>query len=370
MQQRPTHATVDLGAIRTNAALLAECVAPARLLAVVKADGYGHGSVAVARAALEGGASWLGVALVEEGRALRAAGISAPILLFSEPPVEAAAEVVQLDLIPAVYTEPGIHALAAAATEAGTVLSVHLKVDTGMRRVGAEPAQVLGFARMILADPALTLGGVMTHFAVADEPGTGVDVQRERFDHVLAELVADGIDPGVRHAANSAALLTRPETRYDMVRAGIALYGLPPVSTDLELLPALSLVSAVSFVKRVHADEAVSYGWRYRTQHETSIATVPIGYADGVRRALHAVGGEVLIRGQRFPIAGTITMDQLMVDVGNVEVQVGDTVTLIGTDGAASVSAEEWASALGTIAYEVVCSFSPRVPRIYGGTEQ
>lgn len=370
MQQRPTHATVDLEAIRTNAALLAQRVAPACLMAVVKADGYGHGAVAVAQAALEGGATWLGVALVEEGRTLRAAGIAEPILLFSEPPVDAAEEVVHLGLTPAVYTEPAIRALAAAARAAETSLVVHVKVDTGMRRVGAESERVLDLAQLIVAEPALELGGVMTHFAVADEPGDGVDLQREKFNAVLSELEAAGIDPGMRHLANSAALLTRPDTHFDMVRAGIALYGLPPTPTDLPLRPAMSLVSAVSYVKRIHADEAVSYGWRYRTQHETTIVTVPIGYADGVRRALHAVGGEVLIRGNRYPLAGTITMDQLMVDVGNADIHVGDLVTLIGTDGEESVSADEWAHALGTISYEVVCSFSPRVPRIYGGTQK
>ncbi|MGB2757627.1 MAG: alanine racemase [Acidimicrobiia bacterium] len=370
MQQRPTHATIDLAAIEANARLLVDSAAPARLMAVVKADGYGHGSVPVAQAALEGGATWLGVALVEEGRALRAAGITAPLLLFSEPPTDAAEEVVQLGLTPVVYTEPGIRALGVAARAASITLGVHLKVDTGMRRVGAEPEEVLGLARLIVAESSLQLEGIMSHLAVADEPGDGVVQQCKRFDEVLAALEGAGIDPGVRHIANSAALLAHPETRYDMVRVGIALYGLAPVPTELELKPAMSLVSAVSFVKRVHADEAVSYGWRYRTQHETTIATVPIGYADGVRRALHAVGGEVLIRGQRLPLAGTITMDQIMVDVGNADVHVGDLVTLIGTDGGETVTADEWARALGTISYEIVCSLSPRVPRVYSGAQR
>ncbi len=370
MQQRPTHATIDLDAIRANASTLAHAAEPAALMAVVKADGYGHGAVQAAKAAQAGGATWFGVALVEEGRVLRAAGFDAPVLLLSEPPTEAASETVTLGLTPAVYTEAGIIALGTAAASAGTTLRVHLKVDTGMRRVGCECEEAVRLAQLIIDQPWLELGGVMTHLAVADEPTHDVDLQVQRYEQVLSALDAEGIDPGLRHVANSAGLLAEgADLKYDMVRTGIALYGIAPVKTDVELHPAMSLTSAISFVKRVPANEPVSYGWRYRTAHETTIATVPIGYADGVRRALYAVGGEVLIRGQRHPIAGTVTMDQITIDVGNAEVEVGDSVTLIGSDGEATISANEWAVALGTIGYEIITGLSPRVPRVYVGGE-
>ncbi len=365
MQQRPTHATVDLDAIRANAQLLVKAAAPAQLMAVVKADGYGHGAVPAAQAALAGGATWLGVALVEEGRHLRSNGIDAPILLLSEPPIDAAVETVALGLTPTVYTKEGISALNEAAAASGSTVAVHLKIDTGMRRVGVDPEHALQIAELVQNSPSLSLSGTMTHLAVADESIAGAEQQLERFDAVLTAMRAHGIDPGCCHASNSAGLLSVERGKYDMVRTGIALYGLPPVATELALEPALSLVSRVGFVKRVHADEGISYGWRYHTAHETTIVTVPIGYADGVRRAMWAVGGEVLIRGRRFPIAGTVTMDQLMVDVGNAEVVVGDLVTLLGRDGAERITADDWGSALGTISYEVVSGLSPRVPRRY-----
>ena len=368
MTFRPAWAEVDLAAVAHNAARLRQWAAPARLCAVVKADGYGHGAVPVARAALAGGAEWLAVALVEEGVELREAGIDAPVLVLSEPPPDGWDEVVAQRLRPAVYTHQGIAGLSAAAGD-GVTLGVHLKVDTGMHRVGAPPAEVVALARAIDEAPGLVLEGVWTHCAVADEPHDPFTaLQIERFTAALAELHAAGLDPALRHAANSAGAIAHPGSRFDLVRCGIALYGVHPsaeVGAEVDLRPAMRLVAQVSHVQRLPPDETVSYGRRFRTERDTTIATVAIGYADGVPRRLSAVGGEVLIGGVRRPIAGTVTMDQLMVDCGDDEVRVGDEVVLLGRQGPGQVTAEEWADRLDTIGYEVVCGIGPRVPRRY-----
>ncbi len=372
---RPGWVEVDLDAVRHNVRVLIDRVAPGALMAVVKADGYGHGAVPVARAAVEAGASWLGVALVEEGLELRAAAIDAPILLLSEPPAVAAAVVVASDLTPVVYTHGGIAALADAARHArrhvrrDTPLRVHIKVDTGMRRVGCEPEDVLELARAVVADDALELEGLCTHLAVADEPDHPFTAEQlARFDAVLAALGADGIRPRLRHAANSAALLDGVAS-YDLARVGIALYGVAPAPVFAgvaDLLPALSLRARVSHVKTVRAGERISYGLRHEFATDTRVATVPVGYADGVPRALGTAAGEVLIGGRRRPIVGTVTMDQLMVDVGT-DVAVGDEVVLLGRQGDAEIDAAEWAARLDTIAYEIVCGIGPRVPRCHLG---
>jgi alanine racemase len=370
---RPTWAEVDLDAIRHNARVLLDLARPAALLAVVKADAYGHGAVPVAKAALDAGASWLGVALVEEGAALRAAGIDSatPVLVLSEPAPAAAAAVVELELTPTVYTANGIDALAKAVAESGreAPLPVHLKVDTGMHRVGCTPGDARALVEGIEALPELVLEGVCTHLAVADEPDRNETAQQlERFDGVLAELASDGRRPMLAHAANSAGLIAHPGARYDLVRCGIALYGANPVpSHPVSLRPALSLRARVSHVKRLPAGAGVSYGLRYALSRESTIATVPIGYADGVPRGLGLAGGEVLVGGRRVPIAGTVTMDQLMVDVGDAPVEVGDEVVLIGRHGSEEISAGEWADRVGTIAYEIVTGISARVPRRYVG---
>ena len=389
---RPTSAIVDLGALEANAAELARRAAPAELCAVVKADGYGHGAVAAARAALAGGASWLAVALVEEGIELRQAGVTAPILLLSEPRPTEMVEVVAHDLRPSVYSPTGLAAAAAAATAGNHRLPVHLKIDTGMHRVGAHPDDAVLLATAVAARDQLRLEGVWTHCAVADELGNPhTDLQLERYEQVLKALEAevgdqqatatgaDGPDPFRRHAANSALLLAgaRPDAspirrrgRYDMVRAGIALYGLPP-STDLRddvagLRPAMQLRTQVSFVKTVAAGEGVSYGLKYRLDSDRHIATLPIGYADGVRRDYGMRGGSVLIGGRRRPVVGVVTMDQLMVDCGErTDVSVGDEAVLIGTQGDERISAADVADHLGTIPYEVVCDVGRRVPRHY-----
>jgi alanine racemase len=340
--------------------------APAQLCAVVKANGYGHGASAVARAAIEGGATWLAVALTAEGAELRDAGFTNPILLLSEPPADEHADVVRWDLTPTVYTDAGIESLARAAKRP---LPVHLKVDTGMHRVGARPEDALARAKLVVASKTLRLGGVWTHCAVADEPGNPATArQAERFHDVVAELAAAGIEVPLVHAANSAATIDQPTLHHDLVRTGIALYGIDPspeLAGRVALQPAMRLVARVSHVQVVPAGDAVSYGLRRPVERDTVVATVPIGYADGVPRRLFDVGAEVLLGGQRRPLAGVVTMDQVMVDCGTDRIERGDEVVLLGTQGDEHVSAQEWATKLGTIAYEIVCGISARVPRRY-----
>ena len=369
---RPVWGEVDLAALRDNTRALVVFAAPASVLAVVKADAYGHGAVPAARAALEGGAAWLGVALVEEGLRLREAGITAPVLVLSEPPAAAADAVVERDLTPVVYTSAGIDALGAAVARCAPRrrLRVHLKVDTGMHRVGCAPSDAVALAEKIASHAELDFEGVCTHLAVADEPEHDYTAaQLAAFDAVLAELGDRGLRPPIVHAANSAGLLAQPAAaRYDLVRLGIALYGVPPapaLADRVVLQPVLALKARVSHVKELPAGARLSYGLRYELSRPSVVATVPAGYADGVPRNLGLAGGEVLVRGRRRPIAGSVTMDQLMVDAGDGPVDVGDEVVLLGRQGDEEITASEWATRLGTIAYEIVSGIGPRVPRRY-----
>ena len=355
-------AEIDHDAIRHNVEVVRRVVAPSAVWAVVKADGYGHGAIDVARSALAAGAEGLCVALVDEGVELRRAGIDAPILLLSEQPLADVARIVHHRLIPTVYTRPYIAALAALDVDE---IGVHLKIDTGMGRVGVAPADALELAEMIVQHgPRLRLAGVATHLANADDitdPAT--TDQLGVFAALLAKLPAT---PSV-HAANSAGALAHPPARYSFVRAGIAIYGISPGhGVDhlcRELRPVLSLRARVSYLKRVEAGTRISYGLRHTFTTATTVATVPIGYADGVPRRLFETGGEVLIGGRRRPIVGVVTMDQLMVDVGDDPVAVDDEVVLIGEQGGERVTAEEWAERLGTIGYEIVCGVSRRIAR-------
>jgi alanine racemase len=358
-------AEVDLDAIAHNVGVLRRAVDPAGVWAVVKADAYGHGVLPVARAAIRAGCEGLCVALTAEGVALRDAGVDAPILVLSEQPLEDAAALVAHQLTPTVSTIEGIEALAAQRVRG---VDVHLKVDTGMHRVGVPPTDARGLAERIAADgPWLRLAGIFTHLAVADEPDDPyTSRQLARFDEVLAAL-PDGL---VTHVANSAGALAHDDARRSFVRAGIALYGISPgPAVDhlcAELRPAMALKARVSFVKRVGAGARISYGLRHTFAAETTVATLPIGYADGVRRGLSGAG-TVLIGGRRRPITGVVTMDQLMVDCGDDPVRAGDEAVLIGAQGKERITAEEWAGLLGTIGYEVVCGIGGRVPRRYRG---
>ncbi|MGI9600259.1 MAG: alanine racemase [Acidimicrobiales bacterium] len=366
---RPTWASVDLAAIAHNTEVLAATAPDAELCAVVKADGYRHGAVAVARTTLRAGATWLAVALVEEGIELRDAGLTAPILVLSEPRPNQMGLVVEYGLTPTVYTGEGLASAAASAKQGGVELAVHLKVDTGMARVGVAPADAVRLADAIAAKDSLRLTGLWSHCPVADEPDNPfTSSQLEQFGRTVDEVRAAGHQPDLVHVCNSAATITRPDAHYDMVRCGIAVYGIPPspaLDGLADLVPAMSLHSEVSFVKPVEAGTAVSYGHAWTAPTDTTVATVPIGYADGIPRRLSSLGGEVLIGGRRCPMVGRVTMDQLLVDCGDASVRAGDPVVFIGQQGDDEISATDMAQRLDTIAYEVVCDIGSRVRRRY-----
>ena len=364
---RATVVEVDLGAIRHNVRALKP--ATAELMAVVKGNAYGHGDVPVARAAIEAGATWLGVALVEEGIHLREAGISAPILVLSEFPRGAEKEALAAKLTPTLYTDEGLLAVAEAAEAVGGGVPVHVKIDTGMHRAGVYPAEAaVAFASRVVGS-GLRIEGLFTHLARSEEDVTTTLEQLRRFRSVATTLAETGIRPRYLHAANSAAVLRFPETHLDLVRPGIALYGVSP-GPDVDmgsLRPALSWRSAVALVKRLPAGEAVSYGHRYRLQRESTIATVPVGYADGYRRSLSS-RADVLIRGRRRRVAGAVTMDQILVDCGGEDpIEPGDEVVLLGRQGHYQVSAVELGDLAGTLGYEIVSGIGERVPREYLG---
>jgi alanine racemase len=355
---RPTYAEIDLGAIAHNVRSLQEAIAPSRVCAVVKADGYGHGDVPVANTALEAGADLLAVALVEEGARLREAGIDAPILLLSEPDAADAPDVAKWELQPTIYSHRFLEALQAT----GARMPVHVKVDTGMHRVGADPGLLDGLVSSIRGSNKLELASLWTHFSVADEDPVFTRIQIERF-----EEAAGRIEPPAMHLANTAGALLFPEARGDLSRIGLGIYGLHPCpeTRDLvDLRPAMRVVSRVSHVMRLTAGERPSYGRVRELNRESTVVTAPIGYADGYPRSLTSIGS-ALIDGERFPLAGTVTMDQIVIDVGDADIELGEEVVLLGSQVGAEISADEWALALGTISYEVVCSIGPRVPRRY-----
>ena len=367
---RPVWAEVDLDAVRHNVGEVRRLVGPkTKIMAVVKADGYGHGAVPVARAALAAGAEWLGVSLPEEGIALRRAGITAPVLVLGPLQPAQVEPVLKYGLTPTVCHLEAAEALSAAA--GGRRVGIHVKVDTGMGRIGLMPEEVLPFIRRVCALPGIELGGVFSHLARADERDKSHALGQLRiFEEVCAALRAAGIDPGIRHLANSAATIELPQAHLDMVRTGIMIYGLrPSAEVDLsrvELRPALSLHARVVFVKRVPAGTGISYGHIYHTKAPATIATLPIGYADGWTRLLSGKA-EVLIGGRRYPMVGRICMDQAMVDLGDDETSLGAEAVLIGRQGDEAITADEVAEKLGTINYEVVCMIGDRVPRVYRG---
>jgi alanine racemase len=361
-------ADVSLGAVAANVRALLDEVAPAEVCAVVKADGYGHGAVPVAQAALAAGATWLAVAQVPEATALRAGGITAPVLLLSEPRRAEVDEALAAGVAVTLYGADLIARVGAAAVARAEPVSVHLKVDTGMHRVGVAPEGLLAAAKAVQAEPGLSLDAVWTHCAVADEPDRPeTAMQLARFEACLAELAGAGIDIPLRHAANSAAALAHPRSRYELVRCGIAVYGIPPspaLRDAVPLEPVVRLATEVSFVKPVAAGEGISYGHRFHTPRDTMVATLPIGYADGVFRRLGERGQDVLIGGRRHPMVGVVTMDQVMVDLGpDTDIVPGDEAVLLGAQGDERISPDEWAAQLDTIAYEVVCALGARVER-------
>lgn len=370
-------AVIDLDAIGHNIAEIVNRVAPSAVWAVVKANAYGHGAEPVARRALAAGAQGLCVALVSEGVALRRAGVTAPILVLSPQAPDEIPAAVEAGLTMTVHDVDQVRHLAGCARDLGVGdVAVHVKVDTGMHRVGVAPHEVMDVVHAVIAEaPVLVWDGVFSHLACADLPEHDLTPhQIARFGDVLSEFERVGFDRPRAHLANSAGALAWPEAGHDLVRVGIAMYGIEPgpgVAHHCGTLRAtLTLRSRVSMVKTVAAGLGVSYGWRTVLTRDTVVATVPIGYADGVPRRLSTVGGEVLIGGRRRPIVGVVTMDQLMVDCGDVDVAVGDEVVLLGRQGPEVIRAEDWAERLGTIPYEIVCGISARVPRRWVGDAQ
>jgi alanine racemase len=378
-RSRPAWAEIDLEAITHNAGVLARLAAPAELCAVVKAHGYGHGGPAVAKAALAGGATRLAVALVDEGVELRQHDVTAPVLLLSECGLDAVETAIAYGLTPTLYSAGSIEAFATAARAVGRQIAVHVKVDTGMHRVGASPDALPGIVAAVAAEPMLELESVWTHLPVADGL-TEVDrsftaEQLELFEGLVADLAAAGVAVPLRHAANTAGTIAFPQARFDLVRCGLGLYGYLPGPSVQDafaaqakgesLRPAMSLKAQVVAVRTLDAGERPSYG-RLRPLPERSVvATVPIGYADGVPRALFTGGYDVLIGGRRRPLAGMVTMDQIVVDCGDDDsVQPGAEVVLLGRQGEETITADDWANLLGTISYEVVCGVGPRMPRV------
>jgi alanine racemase len=366
-----SEARVDLDAIRDNVATL-RAGTSAEVMAVVKADGYGHGLLPAARAALAGGAGWLGVAFLEEALALRDAGIVAPVLCWLATPGEDLATAVVRDVDLSVSAAWAVAEVAAAARAAGRPARLHLKVDTGLSRAGAAPADwpdLLVAAAKAAAADEVEIVGIWSHFAYADAPGhPTIAGQIAAYQEALEVAARLGVVPQIRHLANSAATLTLPDAHFDLVRPGIAVYGLSPVPREsgYGLVPAMSLRSHVALAKRVPAGAGVSYGHVYTTDRETGLALVPLGYADGVPRDA-TNRGPLLLGGRRRTISGRVCMDQFVVDVGNDDVHAGDEVLLFGPGTAGEPTAQDWADVLGTISYEIVTRVGARVPRSYRG---
>lgn len=355
---RPTYAEIDLGAVAHNVAALNALIGDSQLCAVVKADAYGHGDAPIATAAVDAGASWLAVAMIEEGIRLREAGIGAPILLLSESLPDDVSHIVKWELTPTAYSLGLVEALAAT----GAPLRVHLKIDTGMHRVGAPPPAAKDLIDAVRGRSNLTLGGLWTHFPAADEDPDFTRRQIEVFDRTLR-----GVDVPMVHMANTAAAVLFPESRRDMARIGLGVYGLHPcrrTRSRVDLRPAMRLVTHVSRVQRLEPGARPSYGRIKELAESSTVATAPAGYADGVPRGISRRGC-ALVGGRRRPLAGMVTMDQVVINMGDAEASAGDEVVLLGRQGDEEISADEWAEELGTISYEVVCSISHRVPRRY-----
>ena len=357
---------VDLAAIRHNAAVLARAAGTARLVAVVKADGYGHGAAACARAALEGGATRLAVATVGELEDLRDAGLDAPVLVMGPLVDDEWARLAAAGGEAAVWTPQAVR----ASAEAG-VGAIHLKFDTGMGRMGARPEDVDALVEAAAADPARVVG-LMTHFASADETdGPNAGFTREqalRFRRITAAL-AERFPGAIRHAANSAATLRDPDLAFDAVRCGIALYGCCPFGgdpADHDLRPAMTLTSRLATIKTLRSRDSAGYGRTWRAPRGTRLGVVPLGYADGYLRVL-GNRAQVLVAGRRVPVVGTVSMDQITVDLGPESAdRVDDPVVVMGAMGDERILAEELAAHAGTINYEITCAVSPRVPRLHG----
>ncbi|MBO0651974.1 alanine racemase [Streptomyces triculaminicus] len=368
-------AVVDLAALRANVRALRARAPRAQLMAVVKADAYGHGAVPCARAARQAGAEWLGTATPQEALALRAAGDTGRLLCWLWTPGGPWREAVEADIDVSVSGLWALEEVTAAVRAAGRPARVQLKIDTGLGRNGCQPGdweKLVAAARDAERAGLVKVTGVWSHFACADEPGhPSIRAQLGVFEDALSYAAREGLTPEVRHIANSPATLTLPETHYDLVRTGVAMYGISPspevgLPEDFGLRPVMTLTASLASVKRVPGGHGVSYGHLYVTPGETTLALVPVGYADGIPRAASGTG-PVLVGGKWRTVAGRVAMDQFVVDLGGDTARVGDEAVLFGPGDRGEPTAEDWARATGTIAYEVVTRISARVPRVYTG---
>ena len=372
-------AEIDLAALRANVRTLRALAPGAALMAVVKSDAYGHGAVPCARAAVAAGAAWLGTATPEEALALRAAGLPGPIMCWLWTPGGPWRQAVEADIDVSVSGMWALDEVTAAARAAGVPARVQLKADTGLGRNGCQPgedwAELVAAALRAETEGTLRITGLWSHFACADEPGhPSIDLQLTRFREMLAYAEGRGVRPEVRHIANSPATLTLPEAHFDLVRTGIALYGISPSPelgspADFGLRPVMTLSASIALVKHVPGGHGVSYGHHYVTPGATTLGLVPVGYADGVPR--HASGtGPVLVGGKWRTVAGRVAMDQFVVDLGGDEPAAGTEAVLFGPGDRGEPTAEDWAQAAGTIAYEIVTRIGTRVPRVYVNEQQ
>lgn len=380
--QLRARAVIDLAAVRANVRALRDRAPRAALMAVVKADGYGHGAVPCARAAVEAGATWLGTATPQEALALRAPGSGVPddvrVMCWLWTPGGPWREAVEADVDVSVSGFWALEEVVAAARAAGRPARVQLKADTGLGRGGCQPtdwAELVAGALRAEAEGLLKVTGLWSHFACADEPGhPSIAAQLLTFREMLAYAEAQGVEPEVRHIANSPATLTLPESHFDLVRPGIAMYGISPspaigTPVELGLRPAMTLTASLALVKSVPGGHGVSYGHHYVTAGATTLGLVPLGYADGIPR--HASGGgPVLVEGKWRTVAGRVAMDQFVVDLGGDEPGEGAEAVLFGPGDRGEPTAEDWAQASGTIAYEIVTRIGSRVPRVYVNGEQ
>ena len=366
---RPTRAEIDLTAIDKNIKSLRSFLGQkTKIMAIVKANAYGHGAKEAAKTAEKSGVDYLGVAYLGEALELRSAGVKTPILILSETPAEFAQHIIDGDITQTVYTFELARALDAAAANKNKKTKVHVKVDTGMGRVGVFPDQVLPLIKQMICLPFIELEGIFTHFSKGEDIGSGfTEKQFGSFLGVLDLLNKEGIEIPMKYCASSAAVFNFPQSHLDMVRLGITMYGLYPPgqkNRPVNLISALSLKTKVLYLKRVPKGTPLSYGATYVTSKETTIATLPVGYADGLSRQL-SNKGQVLIKGKKYPIVGKVTMDMTLVDTGDDNIKVWDDVVIIGSDGSQQISADDIANQVDSINYEVVCGIGKRVPRVY-----
>jgi alanine racemase len=370
---RSTVAHVDLTALQNNFRSIQQFLKsnatgkPPGIIAVVKANAYGHGAERVAAALEQAGATMLACADIEEGSALRRVGVQVPILVFGALSVSDLDGLFEFGLTPTISTPSAARAVQAAAVRARRTIGYHLKIDTGMNRLGFRHDNLRRTLPELLASPNLRLNAVYTHFATADDPASPLfNEQRERFDRALAAIGEMGGKPLMRHASNSAALLTDSRVWYDVVRPGLLLYGIvpPPLASTIALTPVMTLDSRIVAVKGMRPGEITGYGGHFTAEKPTSVAIIPAGYADGLDLRL-AGRGSVLIRGRRAPIVGSVCMDMLMADVTGLDVTPGDEVVIIGRQGDDRIDVREMAATIGTIPWEIVCRVGSRIERVY-----